>query len=43
MGWLFLCMTGLVGNIGNWAHVVGLIVGILIVLTPIYLRDGKIG
>jgi GlpG protein len=28
--WLVLCMTGLVGNIANAAHVIGLVVGILI-------------
>jgi rhomboid protease GlpG len=27
--WLVLCMTGLVGNIANAAHVIGLVVGIL--------------
>jgi GlpG protein len=27
--WLFLCMTGLVGNIANAAHVIGLVVGVL--------------
>ena len=43
MGWFFLCMTGMVGNIGNWAHGAGLVSGMLIALTPIYLRDGKIG
>jgi GlpG protein len=29
MLWLFLCMTGVVGPIGNAAHVVGLVVGIV--------------
>jgi GlpG protein len=27
--WLVLCMTGLVGNIANAAHVIGLVVGVL--------------
>ena len=27
MGWLFLCMTGAVGNVANVAHVTGLLVG----------------
>ncbi|MEM7455067.1 MAG: rhomboid family intramembrane serine protease [Planctomycetota bacterium] len=29
IGWLFLCMTGVMGSIGNWAHGVGLVVGML--------------
>lgn len=29
IGWLFLCMTGVIGPIGNAAHFVGLVVGII--------------
>jgi GlpG protein len=32
--WLFLCMTGAVGDIANSAHTVGLIVGMLLGLIP---------
>jgi GlpG protein len=32
--WLFLCMSGLLGNIGNAAHVSGLFVGLLIGVAP---------
>lgn len=30
MGWLLLGVTGIVGNIGNWAHLIGLVVGMAI-------------
>ncbi|MFT5525885.1 MAG: GlpG protein [Pirellulaceae bacterium] len=43
VGWFFLCMTGWMGNIGNWAHGSGMVMGMLIALVPVYLRDGKIG
>lgn len=33
-GWLLLCMTGLLGNIANAAHVAGLLVGIAAALLP---------
>ena len=33
--WLVLCMTGLVGNIANAAHVVGVVVGIMLGLAAI--------
>jgi GlpG protein len=32
--WLFLCMTGSMGNVANSAHVVGLLVGLLLGLIP---------
>ena len=32
IAWLFFCMTGWLGPIGNAAHVTGLVVGILWVL-----------
>lgn len=32
--WLFLCMFGVVGNIANTAHLVGLVVGLLLGLIP---------
>jgi GlpG protein len=38
LGWLVLCMTGLVGPIGNAAHVAGLLVGMAAAAAPIYLR-----
>lgn len=28
IGWLFFCMTGMMGRIGNTAHLVGLLVGV---------------
>jgi GlpG protein len=38
MAWLVLCMIGLIGNVANAAHVVGLIVGVLVAYAPIELR-----
>ncbi len=32
--WLFLCMTGVLGNVANSAHVAGLIVGVVIGVAP---------
>jgi GlpG protein len=29
VGWLFLCMTGMLGPIANAAHVGGLVVGVV--------------
>lgn len=29
LGWLVLCMTGILGHIGNTAHAVGLLVGVI--------------
>ncbi len=37
--WFFLCMTGVVGNIANTAHGVGMGVGIAIGYAPILLRS----
>ncbi len=34
LGWLVLCMTGVMGSIGNWAHAVGLIVGMVAGYAP---------
>jgi rhomboid protease GlpG len=34
IGWLFLCMTGALGGIGNAAHVAGLGVGVVIGVAP---------
>ena len=28
IGWFFLCLTGAVGNIANWAHAGGLVIGV---------------
>lgn len=36
--WLFLCMTGYLGHIGNAAHVVGLLVGVAIAIIPVLYR-----
>jgi len=38
IGWLFLCMTGAIGPIGNAAHAVGLGVGVLIGYLPTAFR-----
>ena len=38
IAWLFLCMTGLLGNIANAAHVAGLIVGVIVGYAPIIWR-----
>jgi len=34
IAWLFLCMTGTLGNVANTAHVAGLIVGVVIGVAP---------
>lgn len=34
IGWLFFCMTGWIGPIGNAAHVTGLVVGVLMGYLP---------
>jgi GlpG protein len=34
LGWLFLCMTGVMGPIANVAHVVGLVVGATFAYVP---------
>ena len=39
--WLFICMTGYIGNIANTAHVVGLLTGMAIGYAPVFWR--KIG
>ena len=38
-GWLFFCMTGAIGPIGNAAHVGGLVSGLLIGVAPHLVRD----
>jgi GlpG protein len=38
IAWLFLCMTGWVGDIANMAHVVGLLVGGAIAYAPIGVK-----
>jgi GlpG protein len=38
MLWLFLCMTGWVGNIANAAHVGGLIAGTAVGIAPVWWR-----
>jgi GlpG protein len=39
MVWFFLCMTGTVGAIANWAHGVGLIVGLVIGYAPVLWKN----
>jgi GlpG protein len=39
IGWLFLCMTGMMGPVANWAHGGGLVVGMVIGYAPIALRN----
>ncbi|MCH8829032.1 MAG: rhomboid family intramembrane serine protease [Planctomycetes bacterium] len=39
IAWFFICMTGAVGNIANWAHGVGLVVGVILGYGPIWWRD----
>ncbi len=34
LGWLVLCFTGLMGPVANWAHTVGLVVGMAIGYAP---------
>ena len=41
IGWLVLCMTGLLGPIANAAHLVGLVVGMVFVLVPHFLREWR--
>jgi GlpG protein len=41
IGWLFLCMTGYLGNIANAAHVAGLLAGMAFGYLPIVLRRPK--
>jgi len=41
IGWLFLCIAGLVGPIGNAAHVAGLLVGMLLGYLPYRLRRSR--
>jgi GlpG protein len=36
--WLVLCMTGLMGNVANWAHGLGLATGVVIAYAPIWYR-----
>jgi GlpG protein len=38
IGWFFLCMTGWVGPIANYAHLFGLIGGVVFAYAPIALR-----
>jgi GlpG protein len=38
VGWLFLCMTGVMGPVANVAHVVGLIVGMAVGYVPAMWR-----
>lgn len=41
VGWLVICMTGMVGPIANAAHLVGLGVGMLVGLGPHLARGGR--
>ncbi len=38
MAWFFLCWTGMVGSIANWAHTYGLAGGMLVGLLPVRHR-----
>lgn len=38
LGWLVLCMTGLIGPVANTAHLVGLLCGMAVAYTPALLR-----
>jgi GlpG protein len=38
LAWALLCMTGLIGQIANTAHIVGLASGMAIALTPVVFR-----
>jgi len=38
VGWFFLCMTGIVGNIANTAHGAGLATGVVLGYAPILFR-----
>ncbi|MGF1632908.1 MAG: rhomboid family intramembrane serine protease [Phycisphaerae bacterium] len=38
MVWLVACMAGLIGNVANGAHVVGLLVGLGVGVAPVYVR-----
>ncbi|QDT42707.1 Rhomboid protease GlpG [Gimesia alba] len=39
IGWFFLCMTGLVGNVANLAHGFGLVTGMVIGIGSSFLRQ----
>lgn len=39
LGWLVLCMTGMLGHIGNAAHLVGLIVGMVWAAAAVHLGN----
>ncbi len=38
VAWFFLCMTGTVGHIANWAHGVGLVCGAILAYVPLLFR-----
>jgi GlpG protein len=40
VGWYFLCLTGLMGNIANVAHGVGLGIGLICSLVVFKLKQG---
>jgi GlpG protein len=39
IGWFFLCLSGLIGNIANLAHAVGLLIGIVVGYAPTLWRS----
>jgi GlpG protein len=39
LGWLVLCMTGMLGHIGNVAHLVGLVIGMGWAAAAVHLRN----
>jgi hypothetical protein len=39
--WLFLCMTGLLGPVGNCAHLSELILGAIIGYAPVWWKQSR--
>jgi GlpG protein len=38
IGWFIICFTPLIGNIANTAHAIGLLIGVVVALAPIWKR-----
>jgi GlpG protein len=41
IGWMVVCMLGIIGNVANWAHGIGLAVGVMIGIAPYTWRQIK--